>query len=261
MATSNVGEIQIRRDVERLFGEISAKRGDLCENPVTGGEFVYGFDPIEQQKETAYTRLRAQQYFVLNGPPDAPLIPTEDYERSRAKDAAGLLGFISAQYIWSLEDQDDLKLHPSFADFASGLLWQHENNVGGCSLPYFPAEQFVELERRIVRSLTFRDRMQAEAVKAAAAEHVDPWRLTLERVRGKVDFFDGLERISSQTLLDLLEVPQRNRTAGTYRRLSKIMSELGWAAVRVRDLTRGGYKEQVRGYCREPRKRQPIHYS
>jgi hypothetical protein len=64
-----------------------------------------------------------------------------------------------------------------------------------------------------------------------------PWRLTLERVRGKVDFFDGLERNSSQTLLNLLEVPQR--------------TELGWSAVRVRDLTRGGYKEQVRGYCRE----------
>jgi hypothetical protein len=31
------------------------------------------------------------------------------------------------------------------------------------------------------------------------------------------------------------------------------MAELGWTALRVRDLTRGGYKEQVRGYCREPR--------
>ncbi len=28
------------------------------------------------------------------------------------------------------------------------------------------------------------------------------------------------------------------------------MVGLGWAAVRVRDLTRGGYKEQVRGYVR-----------
>jgi hypothetical protein len=93
--------------------------------------------------------------------------------------------------------------------------------------------------------------MQDKAVKAAAAESPDPWRLTLERVRGKIDFFDHLERISSQTLLDLLEVPQRNRTAGTYRRLAKVMAELGWTAVRVRDLTRGGYREQVRGYCRE----------
>src|SRR5215472_8643022 len=103
-----------------------------------------------------------------------------------------------------------------------------------------------------MRPLTFRERLQEEAAKAAAAEIVDPWRLTLARVRGKIDFFDNLERISSQTLLDLLEVPQRNRTAGTFRRLSKVMAELGWTAVRVRDLTRGGYLEQVRGWCRKP---------
>jgi hypothetical protein len=102
-----------------------------------------------------------------------------------------------------------------------------------------------------MRALTFRERMREEAAKSAAAETADPWRLTLERVRGKVDFFDRLERISSQMLLDLLEVPQRQRTAGTYRRLCKIMSELGWTAVRVRDLTRGGYLDQVRGYCRD----------
>jgi hypothetical protein len=77
----------------------------------------------------------------------------------------------------------------------------------------------------------------------------DPWLAPLHRVRGKIEF-DGLERVSTQTLLDFLEVPQRSRTAGTYRRLAKLMAELGWTAVRVRDLTRGGYKEQVRGYVR-----------
>jgi hypothetical protein len=77
----------------------------------------------------------------------------------------------------------------------------------------------------------------------------DPWLEPLHRVRGKVEF-DGMERVSSQTLLDMLAVPQRSRTAGTYRRLAKLMAELGWTAVRVRDLTRGGYKEQVRGYVR-----------
>jgi hypothetical protein len=94
--------------------------------------------------------------------------------------------------------------------------------------------------------------MREEAAKAAAAESADPWRLTLERVRGKVDFHDRLERVSSQTLLDFLEVPQSNRTTGTFRRLAKVMAELGWTAVRVRGLTRGGYLEQVRGYCRGP---------
>ena len=49
----------------------------------------------------------------------------------------------------------------------------------------------------------------------------------------------------------LLEVPQRNRTAGTFRCLAKVMAELGWSAVRVRDFNRRGYKEQIRGYCRD----------
>ena len=70
-------------------------------------------------------------------------------------------------------------------------------------------------------------------------------RLRLERVH-----VDGLERISTQMLMDLLEVSQHDRTAGAYRHLATLMAELGWTAVRVRDLTRGGYKEQVRGYVR-----------
>ena len=101
--------------------------------------------------------------------------------------------------------------------------------------------------------------MTEEVAKSVGAETADPWRLRLERVRGKVDFFDNLERVSSQTLLDLLEVPQRNRTAGTYRRLAKVMAELNWTATRVRDLTRGGYKEQVRDYCREHRNMHASH--
>ena len=47
--------------------------------------------------------------------------------------------------------------------------------------------------------------------------------------------------------LNVVEEPER---AGAWRRL---MAELGWTAVRVRGLTRGGYLEQVRGYCRDAR--------
>jgi hypothetical protein len=94
-------------------------------------------------------------------------------------------------------------------------------------------------------------KLRAESL--AIERPADPWLAPLQRVRGKVEF-DGLERVSSQTLLDMLEVPQRSRTAGTYRRLARLMAELGWTAVRVRDLTRGGYKEQVRGYVREGRR-------
>jgi hypothetical protein len=148
MASSKLSETAIRREVERMFGEISARHRDLCLNPVTGGEFVYGLDPIKKQKEAAYRRLLIREYFALNGPPDAPLMPIDDWERDHAKHLSGLLGFITAQFIWSLESQDDLRVHPPFADFASGLLWQHDNNVVGCSLPYFPPEQFAELKRR-----------------------------------------------------------------------------------------------------------------
>jgi hypothetical protein len=98
--------------------------------------------------------------------------------------------------------------------------------------------------------MSFLEKMRAAA--AEAAQPIDPWRLRLERVRGTTGF-DGLERVSSQTVLDVLEVPQRQRTAGTYRRLAKLMAELGWTAVRLRDLTRGGYREQVRGYVRDGR--------
>jgi hypothetical protein len=74
----------------------------------------------------------------------------------------------------------------------------------------------------------------------------------LQHVRGKLGD-DGIERISTQRLFDLLETPQRSRGAGACRRLAKLMSELAWTAVRVRDLTRGGYLEQVRGYARDVR--------
>lgn len=91
-----------------------------------------------------------------------------------------------------------------------------------------------------------------ERLREAQAEieaPFDPWAVRLERVRGQVGD-DGIERISTQTLFDHLEVIQRSRGAGACRRLANVMRELGWTPVRVRDLTRGGYKEQVRGYAR-----------
>jgi hypothetical protein len=88
---------------------------------------------------------------------------------------------------------------------------------------------------------------------AAAEETLDPWQQRLERLRGEIGD-DGIERISTQAVFDILEVPQRSRGAGASRRLAKLMTELGWTAVRVRGLTRGGYREQVRGYCRDARR-------
>jgi hypothetical protein len=89
-----------------------------------------------------------------------------------------------------------------------------------------------------------------ESAKAEAlARKAEPWLLQLQRVRGIIGDA-GLERATTQFLLNLLQVPQSSRRAGTYRRLARVMAELGWSAVRVRGPTRGGYLEQVRGYCR-----------
>src|SRR5271155_900431 len=89
-------------------------------------------------------------------------------------------------------------------------------------------------------------RLREARAKLAAAEPLDPWCHTLERVRGRLGD-DGVERITTQLLFDILGVPQRSRGAGACRRLAKLMADLGWTAVRVRGLTRGGYLEQVRG--------------
>jgi hypothetical protein len=83
----------------------------------------------------------------------------------------------------------------------------------------------------------------------ARARDGDPWRPRLERLHGQIGD-DGVERVTTQRVLDQLEIPQRARRSGTYRRLARLMAELGWSAVRVRGLTRGGYLEQVRGFAR-----------
>ena len=80
----------------------------------------------------------------------------------------------------------------------------------------------------------------------------DRWHLRLERLRGKI-CDDGIERISTQTVFDILEVPQRSRTAGACRRLAAVMRELGWHPIKARGLTLGGFRDQVRGYARDRR--------
>jgi hypothetical protein len=92
-----------------------------------------------------------------------------------------------------------------------------------------------------------------EAQAEMAARNADPWRLRLERLRGKVGD-DNVERISTQAIFDVLEVPQRNRGAGACRRLARLlMCELGWSPIKARGLNQRGLLEQIRGYARDPR--------
>jgi len=107
--------------------------------------------------------------------------------------------------------------------------------------------------------MSFIGKLQAAQAEVMARD-ADPWRMPLERLRGTIGD-DGIEHVTTQAVLDVLQVPQRNRRAGTYRRLAKLMAELGWTAVRVRGMTRGGYLEQVRGYCRDARFRQSFHHA
>jgi hypothetical protein len=113
--------------VDRLFSELEAKYDECCDNPVTGGGFVWGIDPIEPQKKAAIEALRAREWFAVNGPPDAPPLPltqndVEDYRNARG--LTGLVGF----YARSLYRQGcgrqryDVHTHPSFYDFACGLM-------------------------------------------------------------------------------------------------------------------------------------------
>src|SRR5437868_1005613 len=95
-------------------------------------------------------------------------------------------------------------------------------------------------------------RMRDVAAEMAAARNADPWRLRLERLRGKVGD-DNVERIGTQAIFDVLEVPNRNRGAGACKRLGRLMRELGWSPIKARGLNHRGLLEQIRGYARDPR--------
>src|SRR5260370_30038387 len=83
------------------------------------------------------------------------------------------------------------------------------------------------------KKMSLLGKLKSANATIAAEQSADPWLAPLQRVRGKVEF-DGHERVSTQTLLDVIDVPQRSRTPGTFRRLAKLMAQLVWGAVRVR---------------------------
>jgi hypothetical protein len=97
--------------------------------------------------------------------------------------------------------------------------------------------------------MSFREKLR-QGREAVRARNADPWRVRLEGVRGKVGD-DGIERVSTQNLFDLLDVPQRNRGAGACRRLAKLMRELGWHPIKARGLTPTGVRDQIRGWAKD----------
>jgi hypothetical protein len=146
MKLVKLSETLIGREVERLFSENPGSHGGHYENPVTGGRFVYGIEPIEPQKEVAHRALLAREWFAVNGPADAPPLPITYEEREYLKWRTGRpLDYVVAQFAGSLGTHYDVTEHPSFSEFVSGLLWDHDN--GGSGLP-LSAEGLAELKRR-----------------------------------------------------------------------------------------------------------------
>jgi hypothetical protein len=103
--------------------------------------------------------------------------------------------------------------------------------------------------------MTWMSKLHVECSRkiAVPACNADPWRSPLERLRGKL-CDDDIERISTQAVFDVLEVPQRSRGPAACRRLAKLMRELGWTPIKARGLNQAGFRDQIRGYAKEPRR-------
>jgi hypothetical protein len=114
---------QIGMEVDRIFSNITGERGDLCINPVTGGRFVLGEDPITVQKKAARKALLARESFVKHGPTDAPPLPLSSAEIEDLKYGRGALAGIVSRFALSLRALNwDFTRHPGFEDFARGVL-------------------------------------------------------------------------------------------------------------------------------------------
>lgn len=115
----------LEKQVDQMFNALHAVRGDYCVNAVTGGAFIWGDDPLKPQKEDAVRALVARNWFAINGPADAQPLPVSYNEREDLK--WGGISHILAWYARSLEALDyEVKGHPSFEDFARGVMARRE---------------------------------------------------------------------------------------------------------------------------------------
>ena len=112
----------LQTHVDELFAGAAPRSGQLCRNPVVGGDWLVGADPDAVQKKRARRALLAREWFYVYGPPDAPPLPLSGIEQEalRYRDP---LGHLVAEFARSLEANNwDCKRHPGFDDFARGAL-------------------------------------------------------------------------------------------------------------------------------------------
>ena len=108
-------------EVDQLFSKLP-KRGP-CTNPVTGGGFIRGLDPVGPEKRIAQRALRAREWFAEHGPPDLPPLPLSLCERDVLKSGGPLLHYILSCYSRSVADLDyAIEEHPGFNDYAGGVM-------------------------------------------------------------------------------------------------------------------------------------------
>lgn len=127
MAEIQMAEDRVDRLVEDLFAKNPGQYGQQCENPVTGGRYVGGLDPIEPQKRMARDALLAREWFAIVGPKDMQPLPISDEEIEDRKYAWGSkqpsLSYIVSCFAYSLRANNwDFNSHPSFEDFACGVM-------------------------------------------------------------------------------------------------------------------------------------------
>jgi len=91
-----------------------------------------------------------------------------------------------------------------------------------------------------------------EQAAAIPIEPPDPWRPIIRTIRGQIDC-KGVEQISTNQLLDILDVDMKDRIAGAHRRLSRAMTSEGWTPQRMISVTSRATLQQCRGYCRDAR--------
>lgn len=138
----------IKSQVDRIFKEASDRFDKIRRNPVAGGSWLNGFDPIAPQKALACKALFAQQHVARHGPPSAPPLPLSHDEREDLR-GQDLFGYLWALYARSWEGQNyDPQEHPSFDDYARGVLAAEERGEFG-TLQFFPPAEILQIKKRL----------------------------------------------------------------------------------------------------------------
>ena len=110
-----------KAQVDLLFKDAPDRREEIRENPVTGGRFVAGLDPVRPQKLIAQRALAAREWFDAHKPDDLPELPLKQVDREHMK-GGGQLCILSV-FARSLANRDyRTEGHPHFDEYARGVM-------------------------------------------------------------------------------------------------------------------------------------------